>query len=434
MKLPISYGRQYISDDDIQAVVETLKSDYLTCGPAISEFEKAFCDYVHCDYAVAVNNATSALHLAAIALGVKFGDNVICTPMTFASSANCIRFCGGNVKFVDINPQTYLLDLDKLKETLAAVPKGTYKGMVLVDFAGYPHNMEEYRKVADEYGMWILEDACHAPGAYFIDSTGEKVYCGCGKYSDITVFSFHPVKHITTGEGGMACTQNKEYYEKMALYRTHGITHDADKLQRKDGLWYYEMQELGYNYRITDIQAALGISQLKRAKKNVEIRRVALHRGTQCQYHFFYAAGLHPLHEAFNLHVLRSDAVHRRNQSAEHVIKAMILAGVLHHHHILHVFNHTDGRRVARRVGAYRATVGFRYIVAHRAIAYALAQFYNRIAERQRGSLVLTQQMQNQAQRRFTAYTWQFGHLIDRILKQRRRKFIFHNDKGSRKS
>ena len=273
MKLPISYGRQYISDEDIQSVVETLKSDYLTCGPKIPEFEQAFCEYVNAKYSVAVCNATAALHIAAKALGVQPGDNVICTPMTFASSANCIRFCGGNVKFVDINPQTYLLDIDKLKETLSASPKGTYKGMVLVDFAGYPHNMEEYRKVADEYGMWILEDACHAPGAYFIDSTGEKVYCGSGKYSDITVFSFHPVKHITTGEGGMACTQNKGLFDKMALLRTHGITHDADKLQRQDGLWYYEMQELGYNYRITDIQAALGISQLKRARKNVELRR-----------------------------------------------------------------------------------------------------------------------------------------------------------------
>lgn len=270
---PISYGRQYISDEDIQAVVDTLKGDYLTCGPAIPEFEKVFAEYVNAKYTVAVCNATAALHIAAMALGVKEGDNVICTPMTFASSANCIRFCGGNVKFVDINPQTYLLDIDKLKETLAASPKGTYKGMVLVDFAGYPHNMEEYRKVADEYGMWILEDACHAPGAYFTDSEGEKVYAGCGKYSDITVFSFHPVKHITTGEGGMACTQNQDLYEKMALYRTHGITHDADKLQRQDGLWYYEMQELGYNYRITDIQAALGTSQMKRARKNVEIRR-----------------------------------------------------------------------------------------------------------------------------------------------------------------
>ena len=273
LKLPISYGRQYISEEDIAAVVETLKSDYLTCGPKIPEFEKVFAEYVNAKYTVAVCNATAALHIAAMALGVKEGDNVICTPMTFAASANCIRFCGGNVKFVDINPQTYLLDIDKLKETLAASPKGTYKGMVLVDFAGYPHNMEEYRKVADEYGMWILEDACHAPGAYFTDSEGEKVYAGCGKYSDITVFSFHPVKHITTGEGGMACTQNKDLYEKMALYRTHGITHDADKLQRQDGLWYYEMQELGYNYRITDIQAALGTSQMKRARKNVEIRR-----------------------------------------------------------------------------------------------------------------------------------------------------------------
>lgn len=256
MKLPISYGRQYISDGDIQAVVETLKSDYLTCGPKIPEFEQAFCEYVHAKYSVAVCNATAALHIAAMALGVKEGDNVICTPMTFASSANCIRFCGGNVKFVDIDHETYLLDINKLKEILSTAPKGTYKGMVLVDFAGYPHNMEEYRKVADEYGMWILEDACHAPGAYFIDSTGERVYCGCGKYSDITVFSFHPVKHITTGEGGMACTQNKEYYEKMALYRTHGITHEAEKLQREDGLWYYEMQELGYNYRITDIRGS----------------------------------------------------------------------------------------------------------------------------------------------------------------------------------
>lgn len=278
LKLPISYGRQFISDDDIQAVVDALKSDYLTCGPRIAEFENAFCEYVKAKHAVAVCNATGALHIAAMALGVKPGDNVICTPLTFASSANCIRFCGGNVKFVDIDPKTYLLDIDKLKETLAASPKGTYKGMVLVDFAGYPHNMEEFRKIADEYGMWILEDACHAPGAYFVDSSGDKVYAGCGKYSDITVFSFHPVKHITTGEGGIACTQNDSLKEKMALYRTHGITRDAEKLERQDGLWYYEMQELGYNYRITDIQAALGTSQLKVARKNVEIRRELVRR------------------------------------------------------------------------------------------------------------------------------------------------------------
>jgi len=274
----IPYGHQYISDEDIDAVVKALKSDYLTCGPAINQFERAFSDYVRAPYTVAVCNATAALHIAAMALGVKPGDNVICTPMTFASSANCIRFCGGNVKFVDINPDTYLLDLDKLKETLAASPKGTYKGMVLVDFAGYPFNMEEYRKVADEYGMWILEDGCHAPGAWFTDSTGERSYVGNCHYSDITVFSFHPVKHITTGEGGIATTCNKFLYDKMSLYRTHGITHDPAMMEKCDGGWYYEMQELGYNYRITDFQAALGTSQLKRARKNVEIRRELVHK------------------------------------------------------------------------------------------------------------------------------------------------------------
>lgn len=299
MELPIPYGHQFISEEDIKAVVDTLKSDYLTCGPAVSTFENAFSEYVNVKHSVAVCNATAALHIAAMALGVMPGDNIICTPMTFASSANCIRFCGGNVKFVDINPQTYLLDIDKLKEVLAASPKGTYKGMVLVDFAGYPHNMEEYRKVADEYGMWILEDACHAPGAYFVDSKGEKVYAGSCKYSDITVFSFHPVKHITTGEGGMACTNNHECFEKMALYRTHGITHDASKLQREDGAWYYEMQELGFNYRITDIQAALGTSQLKRARKNVEIRRELVRKYNEA---FKDIAGIKTPYEADNVY------------------------------------------------------------------------------------------------------------------------------------
>ncbi len=299
MQTPIPYGHQYVSDEDIQAVVDVLKSDYLTCGPNISLFENVFAEYVKAKHAVAVCNATAALHIAAIALGVKPGDKVICSPLTFAASANCIRFCGGDVKFVDINKDTYLLDLDKLKETLASSPKGTYKGMVLVDFAGYPHNMEEYRKVADEYGMWILEDACHAPGAYFVDSTGEKVYAGCGKYSDITVFSFHPVKHITTGEGGIACTQNTSYYEKMMLYRSHGITRDADKLQRQDGMWYYEMQELGFNYRITDIQAALGISQLKRARQNVETRRKLVKRYNEA---FKDIAGIRTPYEAADVY------------------------------------------------------------------------------------------------------------------------------------
>ena len=229
VQLPISYGHQYISDEDINAVVNVLKGDYLTCGPAIPEFEKAFAEYVHAKYAVAVSNATCALHLAANALGVKPGDNVICTPLTFASSANCIRFCGGNVKFVDIDPKTYLLDINKLRETLEASPKGTYKGMMLVDFAGYPFKMDEYRKLADKYGMWIIEDACHAPGAYYTDANGKKQFTGNCTYADVAVFSFHPVKHITTGEGGMVVTNREDIFKFASLFRTHGITHETSE-------------------------------------------------------------------------------------------------------------------------------------------------------------------------------------------------------------
>lgn len=269
---PIPYGRQNITDEDIKAVVSTLKSDYLTQGPKIKEFEEAFAAYVGAKYAVAVNNATSGLHLAAIALGVQPGDKVIVTPMTFAASANCIRYCGGEVIFCDVEKDTYLMDIEKLKEILAASPKGTYKGIVPVDFAGYPVDLETFRKVADEYGLWILEDACHAPGAYFVDSNGTNQFCGNG-LADVSVFSFHPVKHIATGEGGMLTTNRKDIYEALCLYRTHGITKDTAKLEENHGGWYYEMQELGFNYRITDFQAALGISQLKRGQAGLDRRQ-----------------------------------------------------------------------------------------------------------------------------------------------------------------
>ena len=270
---PIPYGHQHITEEDIQAVVETLKSDYLTQGPKIVEFEQAFAEYVGAKYAVAVNNATAGLHLAADALGVKPGDKVIVTPMTFAASANCIRYCGGEVVFCDIEPQTYLMDFRKLQELLVSYPKGTFKGIVPVDFAGYPHRMEEFRQLADEYGLWIIEDACHAPGGYFIDSKGEKQRCGNGKFADAAVFSFHPVKHIATGEGGMVTTNDKALYERLCLLRTHGITKNPVRLHENHGGWYYEMLELGYNYRMTDFQAALGISQLKRADEGLSRRQ-----------------------------------------------------------------------------------------------------------------------------------------------------------------
>lgn len=270
----IPYGHQEITEADIRAVTAALKSDYITCGPRVTQFEEDFKAYVgDPEYACAVCNATAALHLAAHALGVKPGVKVIVTPMTFAASANCIRFCGGDVRFCDIDPETHLMDIVKLRAILEDAPRGTYQGIVVVDFAGYPHDMEAFRALADEYGCWIIEDACHAPGAYFVDSCGTVQLTGNSRFADATVFSFHPVKHITTGEGGMLVTNRKDVYESVALNRTHGITRDPDRMEKVDGGWYYEMVELGYNYRMTDIQAALGSSQLTRARQGVERRR-----------------------------------------------------------------------------------------------------------------------------------------------------------------
>lgn len=310
IRKPISYGRQHITDEDIQAVVETLKSDYLTQGPKILEFEKAFAGYVGSRYAVAVNNATSGLHLAAAALGVQPGDKVIVTPLTFAASANCIRYCGGEVVFCDIDKDTFLMDIRKLKALLEASPKGTYKGIVPVDFAGYPVDLEQFRRLADEYGLWIIEDACHAPGGYFTDSSGNRQFCGNGKLAEISVFSFHPVKHIATGEGGMVTTDSKELYDKLCLYRTHGITKDPALLDENHGGWYYEMQELGFNYRLTDFQAALGVSQLKRADAGLARRQEIARRYDDA---FKDIRGIDipyrsaTIYHAFHLYVIRVD-------------------------------------------------------------------------------------------------------------------------------
>ncbi|MFV8226346.1 UDP-4-amino-4,6-dideoxy-N-acetyl-beta-L-altrosamine transaminase [Christiangramia aquimixticola] len=282
MSNSIPYGRQNITEEDIQVVIETLKSDYLTQGPRITEFEENFANYVGSKYAVAVANGTAALHLCALALGVEEGDKVITTPITFAASANCIRYCGGEVVFSDIDPKTYLLDINKVKELLESSPKGTYKGIIPVDFAGNAVDLEAYRKLADEYGLWIIEDACHAPGGFFKDSTGEKQRCGNGMFADLAIFSFHPVKHIASGEGGMITTNDEELYHKLLQLRTHGIIKNNDlyenSIEFSGGVdeypgWYMEMQALGYNYRITDFQAALGNSQLKRADFGLQRRR-----------------------------------------------------------------------------------------------------------------------------------------------------------------
>ncbi len=288
---PIPYGRQHITEEDIQAVVEVLKSDYLTQGPMISKFEEAFADYIGCEFAVAVSNGTAALHLCTLALGVQPGDKVITSPITFAASANCVRYCGGEVVFADIDPETYLLDFQKVKKLLESSPKGTYSGIIPVDFAGRAVDLEAFRRLADEYGLWVIEDACHAPGGYFIDSKGTHQQCGNGQFADLAIFSFHPVKHIACGEGGMITTNNEALYKKLLRLRTHGITKNAIEFQQsiefalgnvnsspKSSLasypaWYMEMQELGFNYRLTDFQAALGLSQLSRADIGLKQRR-----------------------------------------------------------------------------------------------------------------------------------------------------------------
>jgi UDP-4-amino-4,6-dideoxy-N-acetyl-beta-L-altrosamine transaminase len=268
----IPYGKQFISEEDIAAVTETLKSDFLTQGPKIKEFEENFANYIGAKYAVTVANGTAALHLCALALNINKETKVITTPITFAASANCIRYCGGEVVFADIDANV-LIDIDQIKSLLEASPKGTYQGIIPVDLAGYPVNLEALKQLADEYDLWIIEDACHAPGGYFTDSNSVKQNCGNGAYADLAIFSFHPVKHIACGEGGMITTNNKELYEKLLLLRTHGITKDNSLLHKNDGGWYYEMQELGYNYRLSDINASLGISQLKRADENLQKRK-----------------------------------------------------------------------------------------------------------------------------------------------------------------
>lgn len=260
----IPYGHQLITEEDIQVVVETLKSDYLTQGPRISEFEKKFADYLGVKHACMVTNGTAALHLCAMALDIKPGDKVITTPITFVASANGFRYLGAEIVFCDIDSNTFLMDLDKLGEILKASPKGTYKAVVPVDFAGYPIDEERLHNLALEYGFKLVVDACHAPGGSWTDSKGEKQMVGNCKYADLSVFSFHPVKHIAAGEGGAITTNDDELYRKVALYRTHGITKDPEQLTRNEGGWYYEMQELGYNYRITEFQAALATSQLNR--------------------------------------------------------------------------------------------------------------------------------------------------------------------------
>jgi len=266
----IPYGRQSISDDDIQAVVDVLKSDFLTQGPVVQEFEKAVAQYCGVAYGVAANSATSVLHIACMALGVGPGDIVWTSPVTFVASSNCVLYCGADIDFVDIDPRTYNMSVEKLAEKLerAKVADRLPKVVIPVHLAGQPCDMEAIHALSQQYGFRIIEDASHAIGGRY---KGEPI--GNCRYSDITVFSFHPVKIITSAEGGMAMTNDIELVKILARLRSHGITrYPEDMVHRPDGPWYYEQIELGYNYRMTELQAALGLSQISRLDQFVAKR------------------------------------------------------------------------------------------------------------------------------------------------------------------
>ena len=283
----IPYGRQSIDDADIEAVVKVLKSDYLTTGPAVAAFEKKVADYVGAKYAVAVSNGTAALHVACLAAGIGEGDEVITTPITFAASANCVLYCGGTPVFADIDPDTYNISPEELEKKITS----RTKAIIPVHYTGQPCDMDAILEIAHKHNLLVVEDGAHALGAAY---KGKKI----GSIADMTCFSFHPVKPVTTGEGGMIVTDNEEIYRRLVLYRSHGITRDKDMMQQYEeqlqqssdpalqeaadmlrgdvidpGGWYYQQLELGYNYRITDISCALGASQMDKLDHFLERRR-----------------------------------------------------------------------------------------------------------------------------------------------------------------
>ena len=283
----IPYGRQSIDDADIEAVVKVLKSDYLTTGPAVEAFEKKVADYVGAKYAVAVSNGTAALHVACLAAGIGEGDEVITTPITFAASANCVLYCGGTPVFADIDPDTYNISPEELEKKITS----RTKAIIPVHYTGQPCDMDAILEIAHKHDLLVIEDGAHALGASY---KGKKI----GSIADMTCFSFHPVKPVKTGEGGMIVTDNEELYRRLVLYRSHGITRDKDMMQQYEeqlqqssdpalqeaadmlrgdvmdpGGWYYQQLELGYNYRITDISCALGASQMDKLDRFLERRR-----------------------------------------------------------------------------------------------------------------------------------------------------------------
>ncbi|MCI1858752.1 MAG: UDP-4-amino-4,6-dideoxy-N-acetyl-beta-L-altrosamine transaminase [Sporolactobacillus sp.] len=338
----LPYAQQWIDEADIRAVTAVLKSDFLTTGPQIGAFERAIADYVGAKYGVAFSSGTAALHGACFAAGITRDDEVICTPMTFAASANCVLYCGGRPVFADIDPQTYNIDPRQIEQKIT--PRT--KAIIPVDYTGQPVELDKILAIARRHRLTVIEDGAHALGARY---QSQRV----GALSDMTMFSFHPVKQITCGEGGMITTNNETYYRRLLQFRSHGITRDPRFLEKNDGPWYYEMQFLGFNYRMTDIQAALGLSQLKRIEAFIARRKAIV-----AQYDAAFAGvpelitpHQHPgADSSWHLYVLRF-ATDRLNAGRREIYKALRTQNIGVNVHYLPVYCHPYYRKLGYSVG-----------------------------------------------------------------------------------
>jgi UDP-4-amino-4,6-dideoxy-N-acetyl-beta-L-altrosamine transaminase len=347
----IPYGRQDVNQDDIDAVVSVLRSDFLTQGPAVPAFEKAVADYCGAQHAVAVNSATSALHIACLALDVGKGDCVWTTPNTFVASANCVQYCGATVDFVDIDPLAYNLSVERLAEKLALAEKiGKLPKVVTpVHLCGQSCDMVGIHSLSQQYGFKIIEDASHAIGGKYKDET-----IGSGRYSDITVFSFHPVKIITTGEGGMAVTNDATLDKRMRLLRSHGISNNVADMQSRPAqeIWNYQQIDLGFNYRMTDLQAALGLSQMQRLDEFVIRRQAIAKRYDQLLSALPVVVPWQHLdsYSSYHLYVIRLK-LDKINKTQRQVYEAIYSAGILVNLHYIPVYRQPYYERMGFSAG-----------------------------------------------------------------------------------
>ena len=348
----IPYGRQHLDEDDVKAVVETLTSNWLTQGPAIPKFETALADYCGANFGIAVNSATSALHIACLALGGSEGDRVWTSPNSFVASSNCALYCGAKVDFVDIDLHTGNMCVDALRNKLALAESTNAlpKVVIPVHFAGQPCDMKEIRALSKQYGFFVIEDASHAVGAKY-----QEKFVGSCQFSDICVFSFHPVKIITTMEGGMALTNNSEWAEKMRMLRSHGITNDPEKMtEDSHGPWYYQQIALGFNYRMTDVEAALGLSQLQKLPGFLEKRNtLAAHYDER----FASKENISPLkqsnnrYSSYHLYVVRASGLTRKEHAF--VVEQLRDKGVFAHLHYIPIHCQPYYKNLGFKIGDF---------------------------------------------------------------------------------